>query len=156
MDSKDEKEIHLLEEEIKTNDIDNNKIKKENKNEIGNDIIRRDEILNEKIHINNIIKEKDKKNNSDEDVNQNNIKERSEYLTVEDLLKYINGSEVKKKKKRKRKKKKKIEEKNNNKNFEEKDEIIESFKSYIINFSENLEKNQKIKPNISQSFLDKL
>ena len=45
---------------------------------------------------------------------------------------------------------------NNNSDFEEKDEVIRNFKIYINDFSDNLEKTQKIKPVISQDFLDKL
>jgi len=159
------KGMYWVDEEIKTNDIDENEKKKDNKSKsikrnkdiCENNIKIKNENSNEKNNINKIKKENDEKNNSDKDVNDKSIMERNEYLTVDDLLKYINGSDDKKKKKKKRKKKKKVEEnKNDNKKTEEKDDIIESFKSYIINFSANLEKNQKIKPNISQSFLDKL
>ena len=144
--------------------VDNNKKKRMDivAEEVSNNNIINNENKNIKIKANNnikIIKEKenDEKNNNDKDINNKNMIEKNEALTVDDLLKYINGSEDKKKKRRKRKKKKKVEENNNyNKIKEEKDDIIESFKSYIINFSENLEKNQKIKPNISQSFLDNL
>ena len=144
--------------------VDNNKNKRMDivAEEVSNNNIINNENKNIKIKANNnikIIKEKenDEKNNNDKDINNKNMIEKNEALTVDDLLKYINSSEDKKKKKRKRKKKKKVEENNNyNKIKEEKDDIIESFKSYIINFSENLEKNQKIKPNISQSFLDNL
>ena len=114
---------------------------------------------NEEINNNEKINKENKKENEEKNSNDKNIIEKNEALTVDDLLKYINGSDDKKKKKRKRRKKKKVEENTNtnyNKIKEEKDDVIESFKSYIINFSENLEKNQKIKPNISQSFLDKL
>ena len=113
---------------------------------------------NDKENINNIKIENEEKNNIDKDVNNKNIIETNESLSMDDLLKYINGTENKKKKKKKRKKKKKLEEKEYNKIIipEEKDEVYENFKSYIISFSENLEKNQKIKPHISQAFLDKL
>jgi predicted N-acyltransferase len=86
--------------------------------------------------------------------------EKNESLTVEDLLKYINGNDNKKKKKKKRRKKKKTEENKNINNIdiqiEEKDGVVENFKSYIIDSYENTDKNQKIKPNLSQAFLDKL
>ena len=80
-------------------------------------------------------------------------------VSLEELVKYINSSDNKKKKKKKRKKKKKVEEhKDNNtdKEIEEKDDVILNFKSYIINYSDNLEIIEKIKPKISKSFLDKL
>ena len=113
-------------------------------------------------NINKINIEKEEKNNQDMDIN-NKIKiliEKNESLTVEDLLKYINGNDNKKKKKKKRRKKKKIEENKNINNIniqiEEKDGVVENFKSYIIDSYENIDKNQKIKPNLSQAFLDKL
>ena len=139
------KRMQRVDEEISYND-ENSKENKNIKIKERNNIKNKNE------------KENNEKNNNDKEVNNENIVEKSEALTVDDLLKYINGTEDKKKRKRKRKKKKKVED---NKNFnykikEEKDDVIENFKSYIINFSENLEKNQKIKPNISQSFLDKL
>ena len=145
--------IKIIDKQMNNNGINdpNNYLIKSINNKINN----KNDILNEKIQINKIRKEKYIKNCSDEDVNNNNIIEKNDSLTVEDLLKYINDSDNKKKKKKKRKKKKKLEEKNKD-DFEEKDDLIESFKSYIINISENLEKHQKIKPNISQAFLDKL
>ena len=168
---REEEDVEVEEEKIYDDKNEENKINEDNnKNkrmqiideEVSNNNIINNENENIKIKANNnikIIKEKenDEKNNNDKDINNKNMIEKNEALTVDDLLKYINGSEDKKKKKRKRKKKKKVEENNNyNKIKEEKDDIIESFKSYIINFSENLEKNHKIKPNISQSFLDNL
>ena len=105
--------------------------------------------------------EKKEGKNNKEDKEENIIN--NENITVEELIKYINGSENKKKKKKKRKKKKKTSINNinninniDNSEYEEKDEVIKSFKLYITNFSENLEKTQKIKPIISQEFLDKL
>ena len=168
---REEEDVEVEEEKIYDDKNEENKINEDNnKNkrmqiideEVSNNNIIKNENKNIKIKANNnikIIKEKenDEKNNNDKDINNKNMIEKNEALTVDDLLKYINGSEDKKKKRRKRKKKKKVEENNNyNKIKEEKDDIIESFKSYIINFSENLEKNHKIKPNISQSFLDNL
>ena len=119
-----------------------------NKNKINNEVEK-----NNKINI-----EKEVNNNSNKDINNNYIIEKNEALTMDDLIKYINGTENKKKKKKKRKKKKKLVENEKNQIIipEEKDEVYENFKSYIICFSENLDKNQKIKPHISQAFLDKL
>ena len=93
--------------------------------------------------------------NKDKDKEENMIN--NENMTVEDLIKFINGTESKKKKKKKRKKKKKEQKINiDNSEYEEKDEVIKNFKIYITNFSENLGKTDKIKPIISQEFLDKL
>ena len=112
-------------------------------------------------HKSNSSDEKKEGKNNKEDKEENIIN--NENITVEELIKYINGSENKKKKKKKRKKKKKTSINNinninniDNSEYEEKDEVIKSFKLYITNFSENLEKTQKIKPIISQEFLDKL
>ena len=150
-------------EEIKNNEI-TNEIKEENKdinnnNDNDNDDLNKNiicKIKNEEKINNKIIKENEEKKNSD---NENEEKP----VSLEELVKYINSSDNKKKKKKKRKKKKKVEEhKDNNtdnntdKEIEEKDDVILNFKSYIINYSDNLEIIEKIKPNISKSFLDKL
>ena len=146
-------------EEIKNNEI-TNEIKEENKdinnnNDNDNDDLNKNiicKIKNEEKINNKIIKENEEKKNSD---NENEEKP----VSLEELVKYINSSDNKKKKKKKRKKKKKVEEhKDNNtdKEIEEKDDVIINFKSYIINYSDNLEIIEKIKPKISKSFLDKL
>ena len=154
---REEEDVEVEEEKIYEKNNEENIIEENNKNK---KIKRADEnISNNDLIKNENEKENEEKNSHVKEINNKNIIEKNEALTVDDLLKYINGSNDKKKKKRKRRKKKKIEENTNinyNKIKEEKDDVIESFKSYIINFSENLEKNQKIKPNISQSFLDKL
>ena len=118
---------------------------------------KQDKVINKNIEENIELKN----NTSEEKKEGINDKEESlindESITVEELIKYINGSENEKKKKKKRKKKKKKQNNNlDNTEYEEKDEVIKSFKLYITNFSENLEKTQKIKPIISQAFLDKL
>ena len=76
---------------------------------------------------------------------------------MEDLIKYINGNNNKKKKKKKRKKKKKIkvEEEKDNKIIE-KDIVFENFKLNLINYTNNLRKVKKVKPKISNDFLEKL
>ena len=146
-------------EEIKNNEI-TNEIKEENKdinnnNDNDNDDLNKNKICKikkeEKIN-NKIIKENEETKNSDND-------NEDKPVSLEELVKYINSSDNKKKKKKKRKKKKKVEEhKDNNtdKEIEEKDDVILNFKSYIINYSDNLEIIEKIKPKISKSFLDKL
>ena len=68
-------------------------------------------------------------------------------------MNYINGSDKKKKKKKKRKKKTKVAKKENNIIV---DDVFENFKANLINFSNNLEKVKKIKPKISEEFLEKL
>ena len=157
---KEEEDVEVEEEKLnEEKEQTNNQNEKidinEDKNKINNE---ENNLQNDKENINNIKIENEEKNDSDKDINNINIIEKNESLSMDDLLKYINGTENKKKKKKKRKKKKKLEEKEYNKIIipEEKDEIYENFKSYIISFSENLEKNQKIKPHISQAFLDKL
>ena len=118
---------------------------------------KQDKVINknieENIELKNNTSEEKKEGINDKEENLIN----DESITVEELIKYINGSENEKKKKKKRKKKKKKQNNNlDNTEYEEKDEVIKSFKLYITNFSENLEKTQKIKPIISQAFLDKL
>ena len=150
---REEEDVEVEEEKIYEEKNEENIIIEDNEK---NKRIQRE---NEEINNNEKINKENKKESEEKNSNDKNIIEKNEALTVDDLLKYINGSDDKKKKKRKRRKKKKVEDNTNmnyNKIKEEKDDVIESFKSYIINFSENLEKNQKIKPNISQSFLDKL
>ena len=77
------------------------------------------------------------------------------------MVNYINGNDNKKKRKKKRKKKtkvsqKKVDEEEKEDNIIEKDEIFENFKLSLINFTANLEKVKKIKPKISEAFLEKL
>ena len=166
---REEKDIEVEEEKIneydyeedKNEEIKNNEIKEETKGEIKNNNNNDNDDLNKNKNIkikneekinNKIIKENEEKKNSDND-------NEDKPVSLEELVKYINSSDNKKKKKKKRKKKKKVEEhKDNNtdKEIEEKDDVIINFKSYIINYSDNLEIFEKIKPNISKSFLDKL
>ena len=147
-----QKETKKIDEEINKN---KNQGKTINIDVYDRDIKNINEIFKDKIQINKISKENNEKNHSDKNVN---ALEKYDSLTVEDLLKYINSSDNIKRKKKKKKKKKKVikENKNDKKEIEEKDEVIENFKAYIIEFSENLENCKKIKPNISQAFLDKL
>ena len=144
-------------EEIKNNEIKNeiNEDNKDNKNNNDLNKNKNDKVKNKEKINNKIIKENEEKNNSDKAITDNPV-------SLEELVNYINSSDNKKKKKKKRKKKKKVEEnKENNidkvdKVNEEKDDVINNFKLYIKNYSENLANNQKIKPKISKSFLDKL
>ena len=162
---KDEEDVDVEVEEEKINEntdakINENQIEEMNNKNNKNHINKKEENPNENMNKINI--EKEEKNNQDMDIN-NKIKiliEKNESLTVEDLLKYIKEKKKKKKKKKKRRKKKKTEENKNINNIdiqiEEKDGVVENFKSYIIDSYENIDKNQKIKPNLSQAFLDKL
>ena len=166
---REEKDVEVEEEKIndynyeedKNEEIKNNEIKEETKEEIKNNNNNDNDDLNKNKNIkikneekinNKIIKENEETKNSDND-------NEDKPVSLEELVKYINSSDNKKKKKKKRKKKKKVEEhKDNNtdKEIEEKDDVILNFKSYIINYSDNLEIIEKIKPKISKSFLDKL
>ena len=148
----DDIEVEEEKQDINFQNEDEDKDKEINKNKNMKENIE---------HKSNSSDEKKKGKNNKEDKEENIIN--NENITVEELIKYINGSENKKKKKKKRKKKKKTSINNinninntDNSEYEEKDEVIKSFKLYITNFSENLEKTQKIKPIISQEFLDKL
>ena len=153
-----EREEDDIEVEEKKQDI-NFQNKDEDKEINKNKKIKENKNMKENMeHKSNSSDEKKEGKNNKEDKEENIIN--NENITVEELIKYINGSENKKKKKKKRKKKKKTSINNinniDNSEYEEKDEVIKSFKLYITNFSENLEKTQKIKPIISQEFLDKL
>ena len=159
---------NINEQEIEENEDENYIISDEDNNNnknIKNLKEKKDKyIIKDIINKNNNLKKNNYNNNIKEDIpNQNNnIDNKSEnYSNIEDLVKYINGGDKKKKKKKKRKKKskisndKKIEEQKEN-NVVEKDEIFENFKAYIINFTNNLQKVEKIKPKISDAFLEKL
>ena len=64
---------------------------------------------------------------------------------------------LRKKKKKKRKKKAKVEQINKeDKDNNIIDDVFENFKSNLIHFSDNLEKVKKIKPKISEAFIEKL
>ena len=99
------------------------------------------------------------KNNNDKQLNKKNNEEKTQHFSdLEDLVEYINGNNNKKKRKKKRKKKSKakiVEEEE--KDMEtEKDVVYENFKLNLISFSESLKNFKKIKPKISESFLEKL
>ena len=115
-------------------------------------------IKNENIKEKNIIN-----NNESEQNNSKNIEENKQnYSNIEELMEYINGNDNKKKKKKRRKKKSKVANKNHKiEKIEnvgiERDIVFENFKSNLINFSDNLNKEiKKIKPIISDAFIEKL
>ena len=172
---KEEEEEQDKENEIKINEEKNdNNIKTiEQKKDIFiiEDIINKNKNTNTKnINTDNSINNENvKKNSNDNNKNKNNntINDKNnidnkieKYSNIEDLVNYINGSDKKKKKKKKRKKKAKapvvniIEEEKEN--IYVKDDVFENFKSNLIHFSDNLEKVKKIKPKISEAFLEKL
>jgi len=108
---------------------------------------------------------KNKKVNSNSNKNKkncNNIENKVEhYLNIEDLVAYINGNNNKKKRKKKHKKKAKVSkativEGDKDNINDEKDEVYEKFKTDLTNYTINLKKIKKIKPKISDAFLEKL
>lgn len=145
-------------EESEIKSIDENK-----DNKINKDIFIIEDIIDKKNNIkennnNNSINEEisQKKNNDNKIKNDKNITENKieNYSNIEDLVKYINGSDNKKKRKKKKKKKAKV---NKEKIIEEeKDDVYENFKTNLINYTKNLEKGKKVKPKISDAFLEKL
>ena len=100
------------------------------------------------------------KNNNDKQLNKNNNNEEKpqHFSDLEDLVEYINGNNNKKKRKKKRKKKSKVKiVEEEEKDMEaEKDVVYENFKLNLITFSESLKNFKKIKPKISESFLENL
>ena len=129
--SEEKKDIYIIEDIINKNK--NNKII----NSINNENIIKNSNDNNKNIINNVNNDK------------NNIDNKAEkYSNIEDLVNYINGSDKKKKKKKKRKKKTKV--------IIEEDDVFESFKMNLIKFSDSLQNVKKIKPKISDAFLEKL
>ena len=149
------------EEEEKEKEIEN-PINEENKcNTIKNNDEKKDVFPKEETYKNNkanpIKNENLTKNSNDSNKNSkdaNNLDNKIEqYSNIEELVNYINGSDKKKKKKKKRKKKTKVAKKENNIIV---DDVFENFKANLINFSNNLEKVKKIKPKISEEFLEKL
>ena len=139
--NEEKKDIFIIEDIIDKNN--NNIIKKYNNNSI-----------NEENNIKN-------SNDNNVKVDKSNENKIENYSNIEDLINYINGSDNKKKRKKKRKKKaktakEKIKEEEKENVFIEKDDVYENFKSNIINFTDNLEKVKKIKPKISEAFLEQL
>ena len=161
------KEDEKYQEEVKKENI-------ENKNEINEKIsVDTDNQNNYLIQANNKIdknikneniKEKNIINNNESDQNnsKNIEKNKKNYSNLEELMEYINGNDNKKKKKKRRKKKSKVANKNHKiEKIEnvgiERDIVFENFKSNLINFSDNLNKEiKKIKPIISDAFIEKL
>ena len=161
----DEKENEKEIKNIKNGEIKDNKMKKsEEKKDIYiiEDIINKNK--NNKI-INSINNENIIKNSNDNNKNiinninndKNNIDNKAEkYSNIEDLVNYINGSDKKKKKKKKRKKKTKVSNSKIIEEEKENDDVFENFKMNLIKFSDSLQNVKKIKPKISDAFLEKL
>ena len=114
----------------------------------------------------NIIKDTNENNINNNTEKNNNIENKPEkFSNIEDLVNYINGSDKKKRRKKKRRKKTKVQNSTHIPLIEEtkeynnniiKDDVYENFKSNIIHFTNNLENVKKIKPKISEAFLEKL
>ena len=152
-------------EESEIKSIDENK-----DNKINKDIFIIEDIIDKKNNIkensnnnfindNSINEEIGQKNNNDNKIkNDKNIIENKieNYSNIEDLVKYINGSDKKKKRKKKKKKKAKAKVIKEKIIEEEKDDVYENFKTNLINYTKNLEIVKKVKPKISDAFLEKL
>ena len=161
------KEDEKYQEEVKKENI-------ENKNEINekisvdtdnqnNYLIQANNKIDKNIKNENIKEKNIINNNESEQNNSKNIeKNKKNYSNLEELMEYINGNDNKKKKKKRRKKKSKVANKNHKiEKIEnvgiERDIVFENFKSNLINFSDNLNKEiKKIKPIISDAFIEKL
>ena len=151
---KDECESKKNIEEITENNIDNSN------SEIKKDIAKntKENIQNCNEISNNSIKEESNKKNNINNNDKNNKNNIEKYSNIEDLVKYINGNDNKKKKKKKRKKKSKVDQTKINEDKDNNiiDDVFENFKSNLIHFSDSLEKVKKIKPKISEAFIEKL
>ena len=172
----EEKQTNNIQIDSENNIINNNtsNIKNNENNIIINEIIEETNDINNNSNVVNILdinnneKKVNENNESISKINNENIEnnnniinnedKQQNYSNIEELIKYINGNDIKKKKKKKRKKKSKVKiiEKEKENKIIEKDIIFENFKAYLINFSNNLEKVKKIKPIISEAFLEKL
>ena len=159
---KENKKDNIINNNKKEEKIQNNNIEKkedikisQNNNDKNDNIINNNSIKEEKNNNNNI---NNNDNNSNDKNSKNNVEKKPEnYSNIEDLVKYINGNDIKKKKKKKRKKKAKVEQINKeDKDNNIIDDVFENFKSNLIHFSDNLEKVKKIKPKISEAFIEKL
>ena len=157
-EKKEKKEKEIKEEE-KQNENNKYIIDKFETNIINNNIkeekLDDDNYIDSSVNKNEInISKKDSNYVNEKNEDNNNTQN---FVNLEDLIKYINGNNNKKKKKKKRKKKKKIkvEEEKDNKIIE-KDIVFENFKLNLINYTNNLRKVKKVKPKISNDFLEKL
>ncbi len=150
-------------EETEINETKDNEKNKDKQIKNDNGENQDDYIIEEIMDNKKKIKKNNKENNNIKNSNENKI---DNYSNIEDLIKYINGTDKKKKRKKRRRKKAKVnknkikEEEEKEKEMEnnalEKDDVYENFKINIINFTKNLEKIKKIKPVISEAFLEKL
>ena len=151
---------------------DENEDEKKKKNyEEKKDIFIIGDIINKSNNPKNSSNNQDHKENKNKIVNNNSNKNKKNgnkienkvehYSNIEDLVNYINGSDNKKKRKKKRKKKTKVskaiivEEAKDNIN-NERDDVYESFKADLINYTNNLKKVKKIIPKITDAFIEKL
>ena len=153
-DSNKEKDKNIIneikpEKENQFKSINNNNINDSNTRQEKNKNSNNEDNKNISKNNNDKQKQLDKKTNEEKPQN---------FSDLEDLVEYINGNNNKKKRKKKRKKKSKakiVEEEE--KDMEtEKDVVYENFKLNLITFSESLKNFKKIKPKISEAFLEKL
>lgn len=150
------------------NNNDNEEGKKVKNSEEKKDIFIIGDIINKN---NNPKKSSNTQENKSKKANNNSNKSKKNgaiienkvehYSNIEDLVNYINGSDNKKKRKKKRKKKGKVAkakiiEEVKDSLGNEKDDIYESFKTDLINYTNNLKQVKKIRPKISDAFLEKL
>lgn len=112
----------------------------------------------------NLIQNYDNNEEEKKNINENKIvnkEEKEEIKNIEnydndELMNYINeNTNTKKRKKKKRRKKTKVEEKDI-KIIEDDDIIIKNFKQNLIKYTDNFLNIQKIKPNISDAFIESL
>ena len=161
-EEEDDKNNNKEEEKEKEDIQDDNEIKPKQNIQFNEEEKQINNNNNEKNNNINDNKEKMSTNNDDNDINKKVNEEKTQnYSNLEELVEYINDNDNKKKKKKRRRKKK---DKQNSANFEEKKEIevdekdiiYENFKSNLIDFSKSLCSVKKIKPIISDAFLEKL
>ena len=108
---KENKKDNIINNNKKEEKIQNNNIEKkedikisQNNNNKNDNIINNNSIKEEKNNNNNI---NNNDNNSNDKNSKNNVEKKPEnYSNIEDLVKYINGNDIKKKKKKKEKEKK--------------------------------------------------
>ena len=156
-----------IDEEITNDENEEKRKNSEEKKDIFiiGDIINKNNNPKKSSHNQEHKENKNKKVNSNSNKNKkncNNIENKVEhYLNIEDLVAYINGNNNKKKRKKKHKKKAKVSkativEGDKDNINDEKDEVYEKFKTDLTNYTINLKKIKKIKPKISDAFLEKL
>ena len=153
-------DIDLMTTIVKQKNINHNFLKNENiinnvNKSMNINIINDDYNINEDINNNDNINNNDT-NKSDNSNNSNN-EDDLDNKTVEEVYKYINDNNKIKSKKKKRTKKKKNKKKENEiKEFNDDESIIIDFKKEIEQDSINANEINKVKPIISENWLQKV